>query len=68
MTAAVNTLFRNLDRTGIPLPMLSRHLPAQYRRVRAGELPATAHALAVDHVRDVLRDYAYACGEQEETA
>jgi D-tagatose-1,6-bisphosphate aldolase subunit GatZ/KbaZ len=68
MTSAVDTLFRNLDATGIPLPMLSRHLPAQYRRVRAGELPANARALAVDHVRDVLRDYAYACGEQEDLA
>ena len=68
MTAAVDTLFHNLDETGIPLPMLSRHLPSQYRRVRAGELTANARTLAVDHVRDVLRDYAQACGEQEETA
>jgi D-tagatose-1,6-bisphosphate aldolase subunit GatZ/KbaZ len=66
VSAAVEKLFHNLDTTGIPLPMLSQHLPDQYRRVRAGELADNAHALAVDHVRDVLRDYAYACGEKEE--
>jgi len=64
VSAAVDRLFRNLDAVGIPLPLLSQHLPDQYRRVRAGELPVEARALAVDHVRDVLRDYAHACGEQ----
>jgi D-tagatose-1,6-bisphosphate aldolase subunit GatZ/KbaZ len=66
VSAAVDKLFHNLDTAGIPLPMLSQHLPDQYRRVRAGELINNAHALAVDHVRDVLRDYAHACGEKEE--
>lgn len=64
VSAAVERLFHNLDRTGIPLPMLSQHLPNQYPRVRAGILAGDARALAVDHVRDVLRDYAYACGEK----
>jgi D-tagatose-1,6-bisphosphate aldolase subunit GatZ/KbaZ len=68
VAAAVERLFHNLDTVGIPLPLLSQHLPDQYRRVRAGELPAQARALAIDHVRDVLRDYAYACGEQEVAA
>lgn len=64
VSAAVEKLFHNLDRVGIPLPMLSQRLPEQYRRVRAGELADNAHDLVVDHVRDVLRDYAYACGEK----
>jgi D-tagatose-1,6-bisphosphate aldolase subunit GatZ/KbaZ len=64
LAAAVETLFRNLDSAGIPLPMLSQHLPIQYRRVRAGALAGNARTLAIDHVRDVLRDYAYACGEE----
>ncbi|NMH79283.1 D-tagatose-bisphosphate aldolase, class II, non-catalytic subunit [Pseudonocardia xinjiangensis] len=65
---AVERLFRNLDMTGIPMPMLSQYLPEQYRRVRLGELPAQARALVIDHVRDVLRDYAYACGQEEASA
>ena len=50
--------------TPIPLPLLSQHLPDQYRRVRADLLPLHPRALVVDHVRDVLRDYAFACGEE----
>lgn len=61
--AAVERLFHNLDTAGIPLPLLSQYLPDQYRRVRTGELSPTARALVIDHVRDVLREYAHACGE-----
>ncbi len=68
VTSAVERLFHNLDTAGIPMPMLSQYLPQQYRRVRLGELPCEARALAIDHVRDVLRDYAYACGEEEAPA
>jgi D-tagatose-1,6-bisphosphate aldolase subunit GatZ/KbaZ len=55
------TLFDNLDRVGIPLPLLSQYLPEQYARVRAGEVDDTAEALVVDHVRDVMRVYSRAC-------
>ena len=51
---------------GIPLPDAQPAPARQYRRVRA-ELPEPGRALAVDHVRDVLRDYASAC-EQEGTS
>ncbi|GAB3440823.1 D-tagatose-bisphosphate aldolase, class II, non-catalytic subunit [Actinophytocola sediminis] len=68
VSSAVARLFHNLDTTGIPLPLLSQHLPGQYRRVRTGELSRSARALAIDHVRDVLRDYAYACGERAAAA
>jgi D-tagatose-1,6-bisphosphate aldolase subunit GatZ/KbaZ len=68
VSAAAERLFRNLDAVGIPLPLLSQHLPVQYRRVRTGELAADAYALVIDHVRDVLRDYAYASGAQEVVA
>jgi D-tagatose-1,6-bisphosphate aldolase subunit GatZ/KbaZ len=50
-------LLANLSATGVPLPLLSAHLPLQYARVRRGELAARPRDLAVDHVRDVLRDY-----------
>ncbi|WP_238782917.1 D-tagatose-bisphosphate aldolase, class II, non-catalytic subunit [Streptomyces monomycini] len=50
-------LMDNLSAVDIPLPLLSAHLPLQYVRVRHGELAARPRDLAVDHVRDVLRDY-----------
>ncbi|SDF60843.1 D-tagatose-bisphosphate aldolase, class II, non-catalytic subunit [Streptomyces griseoaurantiacus] len=59
--AAVTALFENLSATGIPLPLLSARLPEQYRRVRAGRLEPSPRAVAVDRVRDVLRDYDRAC-------
>jgi D-tagatose-1,6-bisphosphate aldolase subunit GatZ/KbaZ len=43
------------------LPVLSAHLPAQYARVRVQQLSADPVALALDHVRDVLRAYSHAC-------
>ena len=56
--AARQTLLANLDRVGIPLPLISQFLPTQYERIRAGELDADAQALVVDRVRDALRPYA----------
>jgi D-tagatose-1,6-bisphosphate aldolase subunit GatZ/KbaZ len=66
ITAALNLLFDNLSTLTIPLPLLSAHLPEQYRRVRAGRLEATPKSLAVDRVRDVLRDYDQACRVNDE--
>jgi D-tagatose-1,6-bisphosphate aldolase subunit GatZ/KbaZ len=60
---AQERLLENLERESIPLPLLSQHLPRQYARVRAGALSSTARALALDRVRDVLRDYDNACGQ-----
>ena len=61
IAAAVERLVANLSDVAIPESMLSRYLPAQYLRVRKGELTSGPVALIVDHVRDVLRDYAAAC-------
>jgi D-tagatose-1,6-bisphosphate aldolase subunit GatZ/KbaZ len=58
---ACERLLANLRSTGIPLPMLSAHLPEQYARIRAGELVADPATIAVDRGRDVLRGYAAAC-------
>ncbi|MBM9503109.1 D-tagatose-bisphosphate aldolase, class II, non-catalytic subunit [Actinacidiphila acididurans] len=55
--AAQDRLLRNLSAVDIPLPLLSAHLPLQYARVRRGELAARPRDLAMDHVRDILRDY-----------
>jgi D-tagatose-1,6-bisphosphate aldolase subunit GatZ/KbaZ len=59
--AARNTLLANLDRTGIPLPLISQFLPGQYDRIRAGVLEPIAQDLVIDRVRDALRPYAHAC-------
>lgn len=62
------SLLANLDRVGIPLPLVSQFLPDQYARIRAGELELSAQALVIDRVRDAIRPYAHACltsGEAE---
>ena len=59
--AARQMLLANLDRVGIPLPLISQFLPLQYERIRAGVLDNTAQALVIDRVRDALRPYADAC-------
>lgn len=65
ITVAQDRLFANLSALGIPLPLLSAHLPDQYRRVRAGTLTATPRDLVVDRIRDVLRYYDRACRVQD---
>jgi len=67
INAAQDQLLANLSAVRIPLPLISQHLSAQYERVRDGELPATPHALALDHVKDVLRTYARACTSDHST-
>lgn len=59
--AARVTLLQNLDRVGIPLPLISQYLPYQYDRIRAGELDTAAQSLVVDRIRDAMRPYAGAC-------
>lgn len=61
ISAAVETLLANLDRVGIPEPLVSQFLPLQYARVRAGQLELSAKALLLDKVRDAMRPYAAAC-------
>jgi D-tagatose-1,6-bisphosphate aldolase subunit GatZ/KbaZ len=59
--AAMAKLIANLSTTPVPDILLSRYLPAQYRRVREGELKHDPRALIVDKIRDVLRLYSAAC-------
>ena len=59
--ASRERLIANLAGREIPLPLLSQYLPAQYERVRAGQLDATPEALLIDRVRDAIRPYAAAC-------
>ncbi|MDT5327476.1 MAG: D-tagatose,6-bisphosphate aldolase subunit GatZ/KbaZ [Mycobacterium sp.] len=64
--AARQTLLANLDRTGIPLPLISQFLPVQYDRIRTGLVESAAQALVIDRVRDALRPYARACSTSGE--
>jgi D-tagatose-1,6-bisphosphate aldolase subunit GatZ/KbaZ len=59
--AARLALLTNLDRIGIPLPLISQFLPTQYDRIRSGQLEPSAQSLVIDRVRDALRPYARAC-------
>lgn len=59
--SAENRLFENLERSKIPLPLLSQYLPNQYLRVRRGEIAAAPRDLVIDAVQDVLRIYSSAC-------
>jgi len=64
ISAAVDRLISNLSSVSIPESMCSRYLPAQYERLRRGEIAGDAVSLIVDRVRDVLRVYAAACAWQ----
>jgi D-tagatose-1,6-bisphosphate aldolase subunit GatZ/KbaZ len=59
--AARRTLLSNLDRAGIPMPLISQFLPYQYDRIRAGELEPVAQSLVIDRIRDAMRPYSRAC-------
>ena len=58
--AAVRRLLDEPRRRGLPDPLLSAFLPAQYDRVRRGLLAPSPRELVIDRVRDVLRVYAAA--------
>lgn len=58
----VGRLFSNLAATGIPEPLIGQFLPKQFTRVREGLLSPHPESLAIDAVREVLRDYSVACG------
>ena len=59
--AAMAVLISNLTTTPPPEILLSRYLPSQYQRVRAGLLARDPQALVLDKIRDALRPYATAC-------
>lgn len=59
--AAMARLVSNLTTAPPPEILLSRYLPSQYQRVRAGLLARDPQALILDKIRDALRPYAAAC-------
>jgi D-tagatose-1,6-bisphosphate aldolase subunit GatZ/KbaZ len=59
--AALTAMVSNLRAAPPPDILLSRYLPSQYERVRAGTLTRDPEALILDKVRDALRPYSAAC-------
>ena len=59
--AAMARLISNLTATPPPEILLSRYLPSQYQRVRAGLLARDPQALILDKIRDALRPLCGGC-------
>jgi D-tagatose-1,6-bisphosphate aldolase subunit GatZ/KbaZ len=64
VAAAVDRLFANLGRTGLPLPLLSQYLPRQYEAIRDGRLMTEPRAIVRHGIGEILAVYARACGER----
>ena len=58
----IRQLFRNLSIGQIPLPLISQYLPSEYAAIRSDHLPAEPEIIIQEHIRQVLRVYADACG------
>jgi len=58
----VKLLLRNLSSGAIPLTLLSQYMPMEYPGVREHRVPNTPEALIQEHIQQVLRQYAGACG------
>jgi D-tagatose-1,6-bisphosphate aldolase subunit GatZ/KbaZ len=57
---AVATLLANLDRTELPLPLISQFFPQHFEAVRSGTVAGNANALCEANVRAALLPYALA--------
>jgi D-tagatose-1,6-bisphosphate aldolase subunit GatZ/KbaZ len=55
-------LFENLAGRTIPLPLISQYLPGEYEAIRARRVQGTPGQIIQEHIRQVLRIYASACG------
>jgi D-tagatose-1,6-bisphosphate aldolase subunit GatZ/KbaZ len=57
IVAALDRMNENLSSADIPWPLLSQHMPEQYRKIRAGSLATDPEAIARDYVTDLLDEY-----------
>ena len=64
ISAAIDSLFENLNAQPIPLPLISQFLPEQYKAIRANTLTATPQALVKAKIKQVIQSYAFACWQQ----
>jgi D-tagatose-1,6-bisphosphate aldolase subunit GatZ/KbaZ len=58
---ACEDLVAQLAARPLPLTLLSQYLPRQYAGVREGRIDNAPHAILLDGVAQVLRQYAHAC-------
>jgi D-tagatose-1,6-bisphosphate aldolase subunit GatZ/KbaZ len=61
--AALQQLITNLSDRPLPAGLVSQYAPAQSRRICEGTLENTPEAILLDHIDEVLGNYAYACGQ-----
>lgn len=57
---STKVLIENLKRIGIPLPLLSQYLPAQYKKIRNKVLENKPEVIIKDAIGNVIDDYMYA--------
>lgn len=60
---ALERLLKNLTERPLPLSLLSQYLPRQYEKIREGSLANEVNAILLGRVTEVLKDYAFACGD-----
>jgi len=65
--AALQRLLNNLRQSSPPLPLISQYLPIQYKRIREQSIEHDPHAIILDKIALVLSDYAFACGQLNDT-
>lgn len=63
--AAVARLFDNLNRYGIPLPLVSQYLPDLADGVKTGRVSPTPERLVTEKITKVLKIYNAACGKSK---
>ncbi|MFH2046769.1 MAG: class II D-tagatose-bisphosphate aldolase, non-catalytic subunit [Pseudomonadota bacterium] len=59
---AIERLFENLTKYGIPLPLLSQYMPTLYEAVREGRIQCIPSRLVYGRIEEILDKYAKACG------
>jgi D-tagatose-1,6-bisphosphate aldolase subunit GatZ/KbaZ len=62
LAGAVEQLYANLERIGIPLSLLSQYMPMQFMPVSEGLVTLRPRELVKAHIRNILGVYAQACG------
>jgi len=62
LLSALRRLIMNLEKNTVPLTLVSQYLPAQYRAIREGVIANRPADLIRHKIREIIADYAYACG------
>jgi len=58
---ALETLYKNLTASRLPLPLLSQFMPDQYARIREGVLASEPSAIVLDKITTMIDPYFIAC-------